>query len=78
MCLGTPHYSIDEFERLRTELDGRRIDARIFVLVTTSRAVSAELADRGWHAELSDLGVDHRDRHVQLLPAAGAGVRRVS
>lgn len=57
VCLGTPHYSIGEFERLRAELDGRQVDSRIFFLVTTSRAVMAELDGRGWIDDLRELGV---------------------
>lgn len=57
VCLGTPHYSIGEFERLRSEFDGRQVDNSIYFLVTTSRAVAKELADRGWDDELRELGV---------------------
>lgn len=57
VCLGTPHYSEREFERLRLSLAGRTVHERISFLVTTSRATFAVLQLRGWDDEFSSLGV---------------------
>ncbi len=57
VCLGTPHFSVDEFLALATILDGRRVDDGVTVLVTTSRAVAHELDLRGTAAELDAAGV---------------------
>ena len=57
VCLGTPHFSVDEFDALRTALAARRVDPGVSLFVTTSRAVMAELRLRGWADELEDAGV---------------------
>ncbi len=56
VCLGTPHYSVSEFERLLELLAGRRIHRDVNLLVSTSRAVLAELELRGWRTELETAG----------------------
>lgn len=43
VCLGTPHYSIDEFVRLNRAVDGRRRSAATEIYVSTSREIAAEL-----------------------------------
>ena len=58
VCLGTPHFSVGEFEALLAALDGRAVAPGVTVLVTTSRAVAAELALRGWDERLTAAGVD--------------------
>lgn len=58
VCLGTPHFSVDEFEALLAALDGRAVAPGVTVLVTTSRAVAAELELRGWDERLTAAGVD--------------------
>ncbi|NNE96802.1 MAG: DUF521 domain-containing protein [Acidimicrobiales bacterium] len=58
VCLGTPHFSVAEFLELVVLLDGRRVDEAITVLVTTSRAVSAELDVRGLTSVLAEANVD--------------------
>ncbi|NND76407.1 MAG: DUF521 domain-containing protein [Ilumatobacter sp.] len=57
VCLGTPHFTASEFAGLRAALDGRPVDGRVQLLVTTSRAVLAEIAAHGWDDELRSLGV---------------------
>lgn len=57
VCLGTPHFSITEFQALIAALDGRMISPGVTCLVTTSRAVILELGLRGWAAALHDQGV---------------------
>jgi predicted aconitase len=43
VCLGTPHYSAVELERLVSLLDGRKIDPAVEVYVSTGRATLALL-----------------------------------
>lgn len=57
VCLGTPHFTVSEFEDLRSALDGRAIHPIVTMAVTTSRAVHAELGLRGWVEELQSAGV---------------------
>ena len=48
VCLGTPHFSIDEFGALREALAGRHVHDDVCLVVTTSRAIDHELGLRGW------------------------------
>ncbi|NNC78962.1 MAG: DUF521 domain-containing protein [Acidimicrobiales bacterium] len=57
VCLGTPHFSVAEFCELVEALGGRRVHPDVTMLVTTSRAVAAEITLRGWHDQLGDAGV---------------------
>ncbi len=57
VCLGTPHFSVAEFEATVSRLDGRRVHPSITMLITTSRAVATELDLRGLAAALTDAGV---------------------
>ncbi|MEM9203114.1 MAG: aconitase X, partial [Actinomycetota bacterium] len=57
VCLGTPHFSIDEFAAVIDGLDGRTIHPDVSCLITTSRAVDAELGLRGWRDTLANAGV---------------------
>ena len=57
VSLGTPHFSVAEFERLVALLDGRRVHPSIELYVSTGRAVLAEIERRGWAARLTEAGV---------------------
>jgi predicted aconitase len=57
VCLGTPHYSVAQFETLRTLLAGRRVAERTPLYVNTGRFVLGEIERRGWVRELHDQGV---------------------
>ncbi|MGI9608264.1 MAG: aconitase X [Acidimicrobiales bacterium] len=57
VCLGTPHFSVDEFDQTVALLDGRRVAAGVRMIVTTSRAVAAELQLRGLDELLGAAGV---------------------
>jgi predicted aconitase len=57
VCLGTPHYSVDEFQNLVTLLTGRRVHADVDFYVSTGRSVLAELELRGWADLLRSAGV---------------------
>ena len=58
VCVGTPHFSVDEcLETLRL-LDGRHVHANVSFIITTSRAVWSELELRGVAAQFDNAGVD--------------------
>ncbi len=57
VCLGTPHFSIDEFVETVHRLDGRQVADGVTVMITTSRAVAAELSLRGLADTLDAAGV---------------------
>ncbi len=48
VSLGTPHFSVAEFEALVPLLEGRRTHAGVEFLVSTGRDVLPELERRGW------------------------------
>ena len=57
VAVGTPHFSIREFVELRRLLRGRSVHGDIRFYASTGRQTLAELAERGWAAELERLGV---------------------
>ena len=54
VSIGTPHFSVTEFEDLLPLLDGSR--ARVDFYISTSRAVLREVERRGWLEEVQDAG----------------------
>ena len=75
VCLGTPHFSIDEFGALREALAGRQVHDNVRLVVTTSRAIDHELGLRGWRAELDELGVEVVLDTCTYYPPQPSGVR---
>jgi predicted aconitase len=75
VCLGTPHFSIDEFGALREALAGRHVHDDVRLVVTTSRAIDQELGLRGWRAELDELGVEFGLDTCTYYPPQPSGVR---
>ena len=57
VCLGTPHFSVSEFEQTASLLGGNRVADGVTLMITTSRAVAAELSLRGLDTALADAGV---------------------
>lgn len=57
VCLGTPHFSVGEFGRLRDALARTPGALRVELLVSTSRAVLEEITSLGWLDDLSAAGV---------------------
>ncbi|MCC7032083.1 MAG: aconitase X catalytic domain-containing protein [Acidobacteria bacterium] len=57
VCLGTPHFSVAEFRRLRAALAGRPIDSSVRLYVSTGRDVLAAVAAEGWADDLRAAGV---------------------
>jgi predicted aconitase len=56
VALGTPHFSLSEFERLVPLVIGRRIKPGLAFYVSTSRYVRDQAAQRGWIAEIERFG----------------------
>lgn len=57
VSLGTPHYSVAEFERVVEVLDDRRIHPAVRLYINTGRSVANEIALRGWTSRLEAGGV---------------------
>ena len=57
VSLGTPHFSLGEFRRLRAALAGRPVAASVRFYVSTGRDVLAAVAAEGWADELRDAGI---------------------
>ena len=57
VSVGTPHFSLTEFERLHELFDGRPVHDAISFYVSTGREVLAAIAARGWEDDLCRLGV---------------------
>ncbi len=57
VSLGTPHYSVTEFERLVNLLDGRPVHPSIDFYVSTGREVLATIRQRGWVDQLENAGI---------------------
>jgi predicted aconitase len=56
VALGTPHFSLSEFERLLPLVSGRRIKPGLAFYISTSRYVRDGAAQKGWTAELERFG----------------------
>jgi predicted aconitase len=57
VALGTPHFSVSEFERLHAYLGEAPGPVRVEFTVSTSREVLGEIRDRGWLEDLEAAGV---------------------
>jgi predicted aconitase len=56
VALGTPHFSLTEFERLAALLGARRLHPGLACYLTTSRHVRDEAQQRGWIEPLREAG----------------------
>jgi predicted aconitase len=57
VAVGTPHFSLAEFAELRRLFRSHPVHEGIRFYASTGRQTHDELTERGWHAELEDLGV---------------------
>jgi predicted aconitase len=57
VSVGTPHFSVTEFEQLVDLLDGHTVHPDVDFYVSTSRFVMDEVSARGWAAALGRAGV---------------------
>jgi predicted aconitase len=55
VALGTPHFSVTEFEALMPLLDGPRPQTDIYI--NTGRGVHDVIVQRGWDKRLADAGI---------------------
>jgi predicted aconitase len=70
ICLGTPHYSERQFERLAAMLAGYRVSAGVHFFVSTSRHVLGRIEASGIAGTLRESGVDIiTDRCTYYRPA---------
>lgn len=78
VSLGTPHFSLAEFERLLPLLDGTRLRPGVRFYVSTGRDVLAEIQRRGWLPVLESVGATLvTDTCTYITPILDAGPQRV-
>ena len=78
VALGTPHFSVTEFQRLTELLDGRQVADTLAVYVSTSRHVAAVVAAQGGLEALERAGVQVIvDTCTYFSPAVRAARGRV-
>ncbi len=56
VSLGTPHFSLAEFEALMPLLDGTRVNPRVDLFISTGRDVLSEVERRGWLSHVRAAG----------------------
>lgn len=73
-CAGTPHFSLQEFERLAAQVKGRRAQRGVEVLVSTSREIASQIESAAWAGDLWAFGVKIVvDTCTYLTPVALGG-----
>ena len=71
LCVGTPHFSLEEFEQMAGLIAGRRPAPGVDVLVTTSREIAGLAREAEWAGTLDAFGVNIlTDTCTYLVPAA--------
>ena len=58
VCLGTPHFSVPEFRHLREVVLATPEAIRVEFVVTTARAILAEIETLGWRGDLGAAGIE--------------------
>lgn len=78
VSIGTPHFSLTEFERLMPLLDGFRPAGSVDFYVSTARDTLAVLRERGWAGAIEEAGltvvVDTCTYITPILPRKGGVV----
>jgi predicted aconitase len=78
VALGTPHFSLTEFERAAALIEGRKVSPDVAVYVTTSRFVAGLAAQKGFAGMLERAGVTVLvDTCTYFAPAVRAARGRV-
>ncbi|MHA1529554.1 MAG: aconitase X [Alphaproteobacteria bacterium] len=78
VALGTPHFSLTEFERAAALIAGRKVGADVALYISTSRFVAALAAQKGWVEALERAGaVILVDTCTYFAPAVWAASGRV-
>lgn len=57
VCLGTPHFSVTEFEQLMPLIDGREIHPDMNLFISTSRFIVDGIKERGWLEIIEQAGI---------------------
>ncbi|MCW0001895.1 aconitase X catalytic domain-containing protein [Pararhizobium sp. YC-54] len=57
VCLGTPHFSLTEFEKLIPMIRGRKVHPQIKFYIATSRFILQKIEDKGWKQIVEDAGI---------------------
>jgi predicted aconitase len=72
VSLGTPHYSIAEFERVVELLDGRPVHPSVKFFINTGRDIWHEVGLRGWGRSLEAAGIQIvTDTCTYITPVMG-------
>ena len=58
VALGTPHFSVSEFERLARLVDGRKVHPDVTFYVSTSRFVEQIAGENGFLQPIAEAGID--------------------
>jgi predicted aconitase len=78
VALGTPHFSLTEFERAADLIRGRKVSGQVAVYISTSRFVAGLAAQKGWREVLERAGVTILvDTCTYFAPAVRAARGRV-
>ena len=57
VALGTPHFSLTEFERAAALIEGRKVSPDVALYISTSRFVAGLAVEKGWVEKLEQAGV---------------------
>jgi predicted aconitase len=78
VALGTPHFSLTEFERAAALIEGRKVSADVALYISTSRFVAEMAAAKGWAEALERAGaIILVDTCTYFAPAVRAAKGRV-
>lgn len=57
VSVGTPHFSLAQFEQLLTMMNGRPVHPDVDFFISTGRHVLGQVSERGWLADLERAGI---------------------
>jgi predicted aconitase len=78
VALGTPHFSLTEFERAAALIEGRKVNGHVTLYISTSRFVAELAANKGWAEILERAGaIILVDTCTYFAPAVRAAKGRV-
>ena len=78
VALGTPHFSLTEFERAAALIEGRKVNGHVALYISTSRIIAGLAAQKGWSQVLERAGVTILvDTCTYFAPAVRAAKGRV-
>lgn len=78
VVLGSPHFSLSEFEALATLVAGRRMHPAVRLLVTTGRAVRALAGEAGYLGTIEEFGAELTvDTCILTTPMLPSDIQRL-